>query len=504
MAADPSGISAAPVPQSAQAPTSARKDEIRAHADRYADERDAWIAKAGFFHEAHMGYLRFLIPEGRRVLELGCGTGHLLAGLKPSVGVGVDFSAKTVDAARRHFGTDAGAHLSFLEGDIEDPATIDRVLEETGGEPFDVILLSDSLGFLDDIETTLRRLHRLCNRNTRIVVAYYSHLWEPPLKLAESFGLKMPQVWHNWLSMDDIANLFDLAGFDVVKREWRQIVPMRLFGLGALLNRYLGTLPAIRRLGLRNYMVARSLEHAGVAAPKTSVVIPCRNEKGNIERAIHEMPAFPHGLEILFVEGNSTDDTYAECERVRDAYPDLDIKVMRQPGKGKGDAVRCGFEAASGDVLMILDADLTVRPSDLPKFLLALMTGKGEYINGTRLVYPMEAKAMRFLNFLGNRFFALVFTWLLNQRFTDTLCGTKVLTRDHYDQIAANRAYFGEFDPFGDFDLIFGAAKQNLKIVEVPIRYAERTYGETNISRWSHGWLLLRMTAFAFRKLKAF
>jgi glycosyltransferase involved in cell wall biosynthesis len=179
------------------------------------------------------------------------------------------------------------------------------------------------------------------------------------------------------------------------------------------------------------------------------------------------------------------------------------ITLLHQgDGIGKGDAVRKGFAAATGDVLMILDADLTVPPEDLPKFFEALTSGKGEFINGTRLVYPMERQAMRTLNHLGNKFFSLAFTWLLEQRFRDTLCGTKVLFRRDYERIAANRHYFGDFDPFGDFDLIFGASRLNLRIVEVPVRYRERTYGVTNISRFRHGWLLLRMCLVAFRKLK--
>ena len=215
------------------------------------------------------------------------------------------------------------------------------------------------------------------------------------------------------------------------------------------------------------------------------------------------MPRFCDDLEILFVEGGSNDGTVEEIERVIAAYPEQDIKLRRQKGKGKGDAVRAGFEAARGEILMILDADLTVPPEDLPKFYDTLVSGKGEFVNGTRLVYPMEKQAMRWLNFVANYIFSLLFTWLLNQRFTDTLCGTKVLTRRHYRQIAANRAYFGDFDPFGDFDLVFGAAKLNLKFAEVPIRYASRAYGETQISRFRHGWLLLRMVVFAYFKLKA-
>jgi glycosyltransferase involved in cell wall biosynthesis len=176
--------------------------------------------------------------------------------------------------------------------------------------------------------------------------------------------------------------------------------------------------------------------------------------------------------------------------------------IHQDDGTGKGDAVRKGFAAATGDVLFILDADLTVPPEDLPKFYAAIAEDRGEFINGTRLVYPMEQEAMRFLNMLGNRFFSVAFTYLLGRPIKDTLCGTKVLRKSHYDRIAAGREYFGDFDPFGDFDLLFGAAKTGMKLIEVPVRYRARTYGDTKISRFRHGLLLLRMTALAFRKFK--
>jgi len=208
------------------------------------------------------------------------------------------------------------------------------------------------------------------------------------------------------------------------------------------------------------------------------------------------------GTELIFVEGNSTDHTWAEIQRVAAEHPERGIRILQQTGRGKGDAVRAGFAVATGDILMILDADLTMPPEELPKFYEAIASGQAEFANGVRLVYPMDEKAMQFLNLCANKTFGLIFTWLLGQPLKDTLCGTKVLSRAHYSRVAANRAYFGDFDPFGDFDLLFGAAKLNLKIADVPIRYKERTYGTTNIQRWKHGWLLLRMVLFAARKLK--
>lgn len=471
-----------------------RKAQLREMFDRLAPERDEWIDRNRFFYESDRAYMRFLIPEGLSVLDLGCGTGELLASLKPSRGVGVDISERMIDVARSRF-PDHEYHV----GDVEDPDVLAAL-----GEPFDIVVLSDLMGYLNDVQALFARLQSLCTEDTRIVVAYYSPLWEPVLSLGETIGAAMPKPELTWLSTRDTQALLELADFEVIKREWRQLLPKRLLGLGTLVNRFLAPIPGLRALCLRNYVVARPARGRVRENLSATVLVPCRNEKGNIEAAITRLPRFCDDLEIVYVEGGSSDGTYEECERVRDAYPDLDIKVFKQPGKGKGDAVRKGFDEARGDVLFILDADLTVPPETIPKFYEAIASGKGEFINGTRLVYPMESGAMRFLNYWANRTFAVIFSWLLNQRFTDTLCGTKVLRKRHYDQIVANRAYFGEFDPFGDFDLIFGAAKLNLKIVEVPVRYADRTYGETQISRFRHGVLLLRMVLFAFRKLKAF
>jgi ubiquinone/menaquinone biosynthesis C-methylase UbiE len=473
--------------------TSRRKREIQALADRLAPERDEWIERNRFYYDEDERYLQFLVPPGHRILDLGCGTGQLLAGLEPSRGLGVDFSpAMIAEARRRH------PDLEFVVGDIEDPAAIER-LDET----FDIIVLADTVGSLEDVQVTLERLHQLCHAETRLVIAYFSSLWSPVLRVAQRFGQQMPQVEQNWLSGHDLAELLELADFEVVRLDARQIVPKRLGGLGSWANRFIGTLPGVRTTALRSYVVARSTRAAPMPRPSATVVIPCRNEAGNVQPAVERIPPFCDDLEMLFVEGHSQDETLSEITRVIALHPELDIKVAKQDGVGKGDAVRKGFELARGEIFMILDADLTTPPEDLGKFYQAIVTGKGELVMGTRLVYPMEDDAMRTLNVLGNKIFSLLFSWLLNQRITDTLCGTKVLSRQHYDQIKDGRSYFGDFDPFGDFDLIFGAARLNLKIVEVPVRYRAREYGTTQISRFRHGWLLLRMVLVAYRKLKA-
>jgi SAM-dependent methyltransferase len=467
------------------------KQQLADHFDTLASGRIRWTRNR-YYHDEVAKFVRFVVPEGARVLEIGCGDGHLLASLRPRTGVGIDLSAGMVErAARQH------PALRFARGDAED-------LPARG--PFQYVILSDLIGYLEDAQTAFAHLHAVTSSDSRIVITYFNYLWEPVLALAQQFRLMTRQRRQNWLALADIENLLFLSDFEVIRSGYRLLLPVWIPGVSWVCNRLLAKVPGIRTLCLVQYVVAKpsARRSAEPSRASVSVIIPCRNERGNIASAVERMPRMGKSTELIFVDGNSTDGTAAEIERVARIHGgQWPIRLLHQgTGTGKGDAVRKGFAVATGDVLMILDADLTVPPEDLPKFFQALVSGKGEFINGTRLVYPMERQAMRTLNLLGNKFFSLAFTWLLEQRFRDTLCGTKVLFKRDYEKIVANRHYFGDFDPFGDFDLIFGASKLNLKIVEVPVRYRERTYGVTNIKRFRHGWLLLRMCVVAFYKLK--
>jgi SAM-dependent methyltransferase len=427
------------------------------------------------------------------VLEIGCGTGELLNEIKGNRRVGIDFSPAMIEQAKSRF---SGVEFHCM-------AAEDISLDEK----FDMIIISNLIGYLDDVEKVLQSLHKLCHPRTKIIVTYYNYLWEPMLKLSEKLGLKTKTHDLNWLGLNDTNNLMYLSGFDVYRSTRRMLIPFNIPLIAPLFNRYIAKLPIFRHLCINQYTFAKPLPdfaHTGYEDKfSVTVVIPARNESGNIENAIKRLPKLGKHTEIIFIEGNSTDDTWDTVQKIQQKYASThDIKIGQQKGKGKGDAVRLGFEMATCDILMILDADLTVPPEDLVKFYDAIASGKGDFINGSRLVYPMDKEAMRFLNLLGNKFFSLAFTWLLDRPFKDTLCGTKVIFRDDYHRLIRNRKFFGDFDPFGDFDLLFGAHKLNLKIVEIPIRYKERTYGETNISRFKHGFLLLRMCAFAARKIK--
>ena len=470
-----------------------RKLKILNAAQERADGRAHWIEKHKYFFQEDWRYLRYLVPEGKRVLDLGCGTGALLNALRPSEGVGIDFSARMIEQGKTQF-----PHLIFLCGDAERLEAV-HGLDGT----FDVIILSDTVGVLDDCLLAFKSLHRFCRPETRVIVTYHSLLWGPLSMLYTRLMTRQASIPQNWLSSADIGNMLELADFEVIKRDWRLLSPFWLLGLGRLINRFIATLPCVRQCCLRTYVIARPRPRATPHYRSVSVVVPCRNERGNIEAAVRRLPRLADDMEIIFVEGGSSDGTWGEIERVRATYAALDIKAFKQSGQGKGDAVRLGLSRARGDVLMILDGDLTMPPEELTKYYDALHSGKGEFINGSRLVYPIERQAMRLLNQIANQIFALLFTYLLNQRYTDTLCGTKVLRRSDYHEIERNRCYFGNFDPFGDFDLLFGASKLNLKTAEVPIRYRAREYGETQISRFRHGWLLLRMAWFAFLRMKA-
>ena len=451
-----------------------------------------------YFYSYLTRVLKARVPPGQRVLDIGCGSGHLLAALEPSLGVGIDVAPSAVAEARR---AHAGKGLHFFEGDGADP----RLLAQVGG-PFDAVVLVNVVTHLTDVQRTLEALRAVCHPRTRVFIYSYSRLWQPVLRLAELLRIKYRPPPDSWLPPEEVRAMLRLADFEVVRHDYQIVFPAYVPLLSDLLNRYVGRLPGIEWLSLMYGLVARPsparFPGDRASRPSTSVIIPCRNEAGHVRSLVARLPDLGPNAEFLFVEGHSTDDTLAVLRQVLAENPTRPFRLLKQEGRGKGDAVRLGFARARGEVVLILDSDMGVAPEDVPKFVDALVRGRGEMINGSRMVYPMEGEAMRFLNLLANKAFAFLFSWVLGQQVRDTLCGTKALYREDYERIAKNRAFFGDFDPFGDFDLLFGAARLNLEIVDMAVRYHERRYGQTNISRFRHGWLLLRMSLFAARKLK--
>lgn len=483
-----------------KSPRAAQLDEI------YSSATERGVFARALFAE-NLRLLRFTIPEGSSILEIGCGTGEMLKELKPARGVGIDLSQVAITKAK-----EACPDLEFYCGDAAATLSVE--------EKFDFILLNFTVGDLEDVWSVFRNLRRHCGVHTRIVITYYNFLWEPLVKLSSAMGLRRKWREQSWFSLEDISNLLDLNGFQIIHKGTRTLCPMPIPPLSWLANRYLAGLPVLQHFNLITFCVARftDCESETLAEPPSvSVIIPTRNERGNIRDAVERTPAFPGRCELIFVDGDSNDGTVEEIEKcIAEFGGERAIRLIHQvprnsgenTGKmlklGKGDAVRKGFDAAEGDILMILDSDLTMPPEELPKFYAAIAENRAEFINGNRLSYPMENQAMRFLNLVANRMFGIIFTWLLGQRIKDTLCGTKVLRRSDYQKIAANRAFFGDFDPFGDFDLLFGAAKLNLKISDLPVRYRARTYGEVKIERFKHGILLVKMCFYAFGRFKIF
>lgn len=356
---------------------------------------------------------------------------------------------------------------------------------------FDGVILDNIIGDIPDLQTYFENLRKNINTDTNILISYHNHLWEPILTLASSLGFRRKTGIQNWLDDGDLNNILNLSGFEVISSV------RRFFGITTI------TTARIKNYDLRIATLRDKKEYSA------SIIIPARNEEGNIAKILPSIPKFGKFQEIIFVEGNSTDHTWSaitnlkflisnQASKSKKTIFKRTIKAYKQTGKGKADAVKLGLSKATGDILMIYDADRTVDAKDLPKFYNALASGIGEFANGSRLVYPMEKDAMQTLNKFGNQIFSWLFTWILGQHFKDTLCGTKAFWKKDYQKFK-----FSSSDPFGDFNLIFGAIRNNLKVVEIPVRYKERVYGSTNINRFKHGFLLLKMTWKAFKMFRA-
>ena len=356
---------------------------------------------------------------------------------------------------------------------------------------------------MTDIYNELINLRTGLNPSTRIYVVTMSRLWSRMRN--RIYGLPRNSRVNNWIPPTEITNIFEQTGFEIVQQRSAVIIPLRIPFISQLTNRWLSQMPILRHFSVFNIITIRPKLRELNRVPKVSIIVAARNEAGNIQSLIERLPSLSPAQELIFVEGASEDSTWETIQTAVNQNQDktkLIISAYKQAGKGKGDAVRLGFSKAKGDIFIILDADLSVPPEELPRFIENLQNDNCEFANGSRLVYPMEDKAMQFLNLIGNRLFGIIFSFLIGQSVRDTLCGTKAMWADDYRRLAAQREYFGDFDPFGDFDLLFGASRLGLRIRDIPVHYKERIYGSTNISRFRHGLLLIKMTIFAAQRLK--
>ena len=477
----------------------AQQTRVQTFYDELGAKREQWVARSRYYYAALQRLLKFIVVPGQRVLDIGCGNGDLLAGLQPGLGVGVDLSEGMLSLARSKY-----PELELYHQPAEQLSLADHEVHDGHGG-FDFITMINAVGEFADVLAAFKCLRSLARADTRLVIIVYNHLWEPLMAPAARFGLKLNNPTQNWLSLEDLRVFLHLAGFEVIKTGARMPCPKYIPLAAEFLNNFLGRLPLFHHLGFIHFLVARPeiALRKPPAKHSCTVVVPCKNEEDNIALLPARVPHMGASTEIIFVDDASTDATAERVRATIAANPQRPMKLITGPGRGKGAAVRAGLAHATGDVLMIMDADMTVMPEDLPAFFEAITENKGEFINGTRMVYPLSPDAMRSANMIANKLFAMMFTFLLEQRITDTLCGTKVVLRHNYTKILATRDYFGDVDVWGDYDWIFGAAKNNLKITELPIHYVERTAGVTKMTkRFRNGVIMLKMCWVALCKLK--
>ncbi len=457
-------------------------EESRKHFQQIANQYDKWKKKNAYYYSQLKRLFSSFIPPGSDVLEIGCGTGDILNSVNPRKGLGVDISPRMLDIAKAKY-----PHLSFTVCEAEN-------LKVEG--KYDYVIMSDLIEHLSDVWKAIGELKKVTNPQTRLIISFINPFWEPLLMLGERLGLKMPEGAHNRLLSEDIINLLALHDFTVEDKGYRVLIPKNIPGISDFLNRYAPHIPLLRNYCFVQYLIARpTVAKVKGRGLSSSIIIPCFNEAANIKSCINRVPACGKPTEIIVVDDGSVDGTSRVVQEMRSECKNLRI-ISYSPNRGKGYAVRKGFEAASGDVLMILDADMAVPPEELPRFLLPLEEGKAEVVNGTRMVYPMEGQAMRQLHLWGNKIFSIIFTWLVGQRLTDTLCGTKVILKKDFERMKMGRC------PWGDFDILLGVAKLGLKMVEMPVHYKTRKAGKSKMKTFRHGLVLLGMCAYGFKELK--
>ena len=478
-------------PTSWRATGSAAIRECEAAAVRaiVARNLDMWRRRNRYYHQKIAEYLRFIVPEGESLLLIGCEDGRLLDVLAPSRGFGVDCSEEMIALA----GKRRPQHRYLAASDYA------FELDES----FEYIVLNDMTGEVHDLFSLLQRIAGLCTRTSRVVIVQHNYLWRPVLRLAARLRLKRPEARQNWLSVGDLRVFLDGVGFETIDVRSKLFCPKRLLGLGSAANWVAGLVPFVHRLAGTEILIARLEAHRPDPSTRSaSIVLTTRDERENIEPMVKAIPDVGRETEIIFVEGHSTDGTPEEIERVIKGYPEKRIRLLRQTGVGQGDAIRTGFAAATGDVIILLEADQTSPPEDVLKAFEIVASGRSDYVNGSRFIYPRARGSMPVRNAVGNILFAVWFTWFLGQRTSDVLCGLKAIDRRQFARLLGNWEFLGVFDPFGDFELLFGAARLGLKISEVPTRYTARAYGTPKSRFVKHGMMLARMARRATLEFK--
>lgn len=458
-----------------------KKESVAEHFDEIAPNYDNWKRKNSYYYSNIKAFISRIFPPGSKVLEVGCGTGEILASMNPKRGVGIDISQKMVELAKQKY-----PQYTFIHAPIED-LDID--------EKFDYVIMVDVVDHVYDVVDVFTSLRRFCHPTTRIILTTISPWWEPILSLMEKLSAKMPEGPHNFIEKRILGNMIEMVGFSVSYSGYLLLFPKWIPILSYIMNSIGVRIWGLNRLSAVQYMIIQpEFKKTFDLGLGCSVIIPCHNEEDNIESAVRRIPSMGKETEIIVVNDGSTDGTAEKVRALQKEISNLKL-VDYSPNRGKGQAVKQGFDAATQEVIMILDADVSTPPEELPRFFEPLNRGVCQFVNGTRMVYPMEEQAMRTVNLFFNKMFGYMMSFITQQTLTDTLCGTKALYRSDY-----KRMQWG-IDRWGDFDLLFGAAKMGSKIMEVPVHYLTRQSGESKMKSLKHGIHLLIACVKGFRQL---
>src|SRR3989338_2088423 len=443
-----------------------------------AEKYEYWRNKNLYYHNEITRFYKDIIPKNKNILEVGSADGYLLNELCPNRGVGVDISAQMIDIARKKF-----PHLNFVNSSIENYSYV---------HSFDYIVLSNILEFVSDLYIFFSAMASKASPKTKMIITSINPLWEPAMKLATRLKMRIPVQMKNFVTSKDIENMLNISGWEVIESNYRMFSPVKIPLISFFLNKLIPRLPVLKNLCIIQFIIAKpkqlfTIDHS----LSCSVIIPCHNEEGNIEECIDRIPSLGSFTEVVVVDDGSNDKTATLVKNIQSGKKRVRL-ISYTPNKGKGHAVKTGFESATGDILIILDADMAVLPEELSKFYMVLASSQAEFINGTRMLYDMAPGAMKFINYLGNKIFGIILSFIIGQRNTDTLCGTKAFYNSDYMNFKMRRC------PWGDFDLLFEAARMKLKTVEMPVHYFPRREGRSKMKAFKHGLMLLKMCWYGF------
>ena len=366
----------------------------------------------------------------------------------------------------------------------------------------DTILISD-IEHQSNPTSSLLSLSKIIRDDTKIIIISRNLVWMIFIKLLKSLFSFSPKK-NNFLPYSYLDNLFSICNLEVIRNEKIITLPIYIPFFTNLINRIF-RLPLLNIFCLSNITILKKKDQnfSNNKDLRVSFIIPCKNEENNIKTFENEIKNSNQSNEYLFGDDNSMDKTIDEIDKLSKKLNNNKILKYNGPGVCKSENVYKGIELSSGDIIVVYDADLTVDFKDVEFSIDILKNTNADFINCTRMIYPQKDGAMKFSNFIGNSIFANLFSLLFRKKITDTLCGTKIFFKKDWVKIKKNITGLGVKDLWGDFDLLIGAYKNNLKITEVPVTYHERKEDNTKMtSVFLNGIRMLSIVLVAFYKLR--